>query len=262
MPASAGLGRGERPRAHRATPCARVRRGSRVVASRERALAQAPPTTGPVVCRGSRAGLRPLRQIGEQWPGSTAGNSWQHLEPVHQRSRPRKGARRCRFVARADARRWLPLPPPAARMRKRPTRGVVQLPTQPRDLNSIPAHQSRTPRLRFQPAECARVALCTPVPKMRAIQPLAPQQRADLTRPLAVVGLTRDRQLVLAVNRCRRAFRPARGRRPPPARSALRLSNPTAEAVSYELGREGAAVPRLCSSSRSPCPASCGLGIV
>jgi HTH-like domain len=45
-------------------------------------------------------------------------------------------------------------------------------------------------------SERALVALLAPLPQMRAIQPLAAQQRADLTRLRAPIGLTHDRQLV------------------------------------------------------------------
>jgi hypothetical protein len=75
--------------------------------------------------------------------------------------------------------------------------GALELPLQFHVLNRVRARRSRTTRLRLQTAQSRPVALRSPGRQMRAIQPFAPQQSTELTRPRARISLGHDRQLVL-----------------------------------------------------------------
>ncbi len=84
---------------------------------------------------------------------------------------------------------------PASRLQISPR--ATKVTTKPRVLQCLRALRTRTARLRLKRPERALLAQLTPLPQMRAIQPLAAQQGADLTRPSARVSLSHDRQLVL-----------------------------------------------------------------
>jgi hypothetical protein len=111
-----------------------------------------------------------------------------------------------------------PLVDPASRLQI--GLGTIELATQLHVLHRVSARRAWTARLGLQRPERAPVALLAPLPQMRAIQPLAAHQRADLTRLGARVGLTHDRQLIRRAKPPTRRLRHQLGVRDPLRRSA------------------------------------------
>ena len=136
--------------------------------------------------------------------------------------------------------------------------GLLQLPLQPRVLTLQLLHPrihglaaSARASARSQPGQRPLLPLAAPRRQVRGVQPLAPQQRADLAGRLARVRLPQDPQLVLRAEaptlRLRRHL--GVGRPPPPsAETPVALRAPSVSAATSFLTTQQGLGPSLQAS--------------